>query len=62
MITKVKSVISILVLLVACGVAAYDYHIGLSAPAFVSLGVGLFVVFAIWVFPDVKRTKGKSTR
>lgn len=55
MITKVKTVISFLILLVAVGVAAYDYHIGLWAPAVVAFGVGLFLVFAIWVFPDVKR-------
>lgn len=54
MMAKIKSVISILVLAVACGIAAYDYRIGLLAPALVSVGVGLFVVFAIWVFPDVK--------
>ena len=54
MMAKIKSVISILVLAVACGIAAYDYRIELIAPALVSVGVGLFVVFAIWVFPDVK--------
>ncbi|MEW6769729.1 MAG: hypothetical protein AB1342_17025 [Pseudomonadota bacterium] len=55
MITKVKAAISLLTLLVAVGVAAYDYHIELWVPAVVAFGVGLFVVFAIWVFPDVKR-------
>jgi membrane protein YdbS with pleckstrin-like domain len=54
-ITKVKTVISLLILLVAVGVAAYDYHVELLAPAVVAFGTGLFVVFAIWVFPDVKR-------
>ena len=55
MITKVKAAISLLTLLVAVGVAAYDYHIELWVPAVVAFGVGLFVVFATWVFPDVKR-------
>ena len=55
MITKVKTVISLLILLVAVGVAAHDYHVELLAPAVVAFGTGLFVVFAIWVFPDVKR-------
>lgn len=55
MMAKIKYTISILVLAVAWCVAAYDYHIELFAPAFVSIGVGLFVVFAIWIFPDVKR-------
>ena len=54
MMTKIKSVISILVLAVACGIAAYYNRNELIAPALVSVWVGLFVVFAIWVFPEVK--------
>ena len=61
MLIKIKLVISTLVLLVAAGIAFYDYRIGLYPPAAVALGVGMFVVFAIWVFPDVKR-KGNVKR
>ncbi|RTL49605.1 MAG: hypothetical protein EKK40_14725 [Bradyrhizobiaceae bacterium] len=52
---KIKFILSILVLLVAA-VAAYVQHgLGNERIQYVVLFLGVFMVFAMWLFPEVKR-------
>lgn len=51
--------ISFLIIVVTFAVAAYDFYIDLLAPALVSAAAGMFIVFSIWIFPDVKPKKNK---
>jgi hypothetical protein len=61
---KIKFALSVLVLLVAA-IAAYVQHgLGHERIQYVVLFLGVFMVFAMWLFPEVKRqeTSGGTQR
>ncbi len=53
--TKIKVIVSLLLLVLAGLTALYEISKGMQMPAYVALFLGAFMVFSIWIFPDVNR-------
>jgi len=50
--TGLKLAISVLVLLVAGGVYSFEQSLANETLAWVAAGLGIFMVIAIWIFPE----------
>lgn len=53
--TKVKLIISLIVLVLAALTGAYESWHGIDQGAWAVVFLGVFMVFSIWIFPDVNR-------
>jgi hypothetical protein len=54
---KYKIVISILVALAAAATYYFQSGAGQDVTPFVALGLGAFMIFAIWLFPETRGEK-----
>lgn len=54
---KYKIVISILVALAAAATYYFQSGTGQDVTPFVALGLGAFMIFAIWLFPETRGEK-----
>jgi hypothetical protein len=52
---KIKLGLSLLVVLVAALAAYYQHTLGHDRIQYVVAFLGLFMIFAMWLFPEVKR-------
>jgi hypothetical protein len=52
---KIKLGLSLLVVLVAALAAYYQYMLGHDRIQYVVAFLGFFMIFAMWLFPEVKR-------
>jgi uncharacterized membrane protein YfcA len=52
---KIKLGLSLLVVLVAAVAAWYQHTLGHDRIQYVVAFLGLFMIFAMWLFPEVKR-------
>ena len=52
---KIKLGLSLLVVLVAAIAAYYQYTLGHGRMQYVVAFLGFFMIFAMWLFPEVKR-------
>jgi membrane protein YdbS with pleckstrin-like domain len=52
---KIKLGLSLLVVLVAAIAAYYQHALGHDRIQYVVAFLGLFMIFAMWLFPEVKR-------
>jgi hypothetical protein len=52
---KIKLGLSLLVVLVAAVAAYYQHVLGHDRVQYVVAFLGLFMIFAMWLFPEVKR-------
>jgi hypothetical protein len=52
---KIKLALSLAVILVTAIAAYYQYTLGHTRLQYVVAFLGLFMIFAIWLFPEVKR-------
>ena len=52
---KIKFVLSLLVILVAAIAAYIQHQLGHERVQYLVAFLGLFMVFAMWLFPEVKR-------
>lgn len=57
---KYKIPLSLLVVLVAIAVSYFQYQAGQAITPWVALALGAFMVFAMWVFPEEKKSKDKK--
>lgn len=57
---KYKIPLSLLVILVAIAVSYFQYQAGQTITPWVALALGAFMVFAMWVFPEEKKSKDKK--
>ncbi|MFG1421014.1 hypothetical protein [Roseixanthobacter liquoris] len=53
----IKFGLSIIVLLVAAAGYALQAHLGQTTPKYAVAFLGIFMVVAMWVFPEVERKK-----
>jgi hypothetical protein len=52
---KIKLGLSLVVILVAAIAAYYQHTLGHDRIQYVVVFLGLFMIFAMWLFPEVKR-------
>ena len=52
---KIKLALSLAVILVTAIAAYYQYTLGHTRLQYVVAFLGLFMIFAMWLFPEVKR-------
>jgi hypothetical protein len=57
--TNIKIILTLLVALTAVGAHYYQAAIGQPITPWVVLGLGVFMIIALWLFPDAK---GKHER
>jgi hypothetical protein len=55
--TYVKLLGSLVMLAISGLAALYEHSKGLQWPTLITIAFGVFLVFSIWVFPDVNREK-----
>lgn len=53
--TKIKLAITVLVLAVGAGVWMFERHVGNVEASWVAGGLAVFMVLAIWLFPEVSK-------
>jgi len=59
---RVKAVITLLVAAVAAGMFLYQDEVGLQANKWIAVGLALFMIGAVWLFPEAKGRKGRGER
>lgn len=52
---KFKLAISVLVAIAAIGGYLHQDGVGHTAQSFAALGLGVFMIIAVWLFPDTKK-------
>ena len=57
---KYKIPLSIIVILTAIAVSYFQHQAGQAVTPWVALALGVFMVFAMWVFPEEKKDKPKK--
>ncbi|TAM48751.1 MAG: hypothetical protein EPN57_27515 [Paraburkholderia sp.] len=57
----VKFLASLLTLSIAALTAMYEHSKGLVWPTYLTIFFGAFLVFSIWIFPDVNGAKPDET-
>ncbi|MDF1749824.1 MAG: hypothetical protein P1V34_13215 [Alphaproteobacteria bacterium] len=57
-----KILLTLLVAIVAVGAHFWQMDIGNVTPAWVALGLGAFMIFALWLFPETKRRSPTSVK
>lgn len=60
--TPIKLLLSAIVVAVACAVGWWQVDIGQRTPGYVALGLGAFMIVALWLFPEAKGKKQKGER
>ena len=55
----VKAWVSVITLLVAAAIAYWEHGLGRTDLAWIVSGTGIFMVIAMWVFPEAGVKKGK---
>ena len=55
----VKAILSAITLLVAAAIAFWEYSGDRSDLAWVVIGTGIFMVVAMWIFPEAGEKKAK---
>ena len=55
----VKAVVSVITLLVAIAIAYWEYGNDRADLAWIVIGTGIFMVIAMWIFPEAGVKKGK---
>jgi hypothetical protein len=55
----VKAILSAITLLVAAAIAYWEYTGGRSDLTWIVMGIGVFMVVAMWVFPEAEEKKAK---
>lgn len=54
----IKVILSLVVLAVAAAGYVFQSSLGLTGPKYAVAFLGLFMVVAMWMFPEVQRRKG----
>ena len=57
---KYKIPLSIVVILAAIAVGYFQHQAGQAVTPWIALALGVFMVFAMWVFPEEKKSKAKK--
>ncbi|SMF53705.1 hypothetical protein SAMN06265365_11851 [Tistlia consotensis] len=60
--THIKLILSAIVVLVAAFAGWWQLGLGHQGPGYVAWGLGAFMIFALWVFPEAKGQKQKGER
>jgi hypothetical protein len=60
--TNIKLILSAVVVAVAALAGWWQLSIGQSVPGYVVWGLGAFMIFALWIFPETKGKKQKGER
>ena len=55
-----KALLSIVVCMVAGVLAYFEHRAGAADVAWVAVFLGLFMVFAVWLFPETRKQKNTS--
>ncbi|MES2784685.1 MAG: hypothetical protein V4684_04420 [Pseudomonadota bacterium] len=53
--TKVKVILSVVILLMFVATGLYEFSRDLRNAGYAAFFLGLFMVFSIWIFPEVNR-------
>ncbi|MEX0923947.1 MAG: hypothetical protein WDZ84_14360 [Rhodovibrionaceae bacterium] len=56
---KIKIPLSLLVVVAACAVSYFQHRAGQPVTPWIALGLGAFMIFAMWIFPEEKKKKPK---
>lgn len=54
---NIRAILSVIVALVAVVVFYFEHTGGGGALKWLALGLGAFMIYAVWLFPEAKRTK-----
>lgn len=54
---KYKLMVSLLVVIVAAAVFHFQREAGQAVTPWVALGLGAFMIFGIWLFPEARKEK-----
>lgn len=57
---KIKMGLSVLVLLVAAAASYIQHQLGHGLVQYLVVFLGIFMVFAMWLFPEVKREETRG--
>ncbi|HEY7846442.1 MAG TPA: hypothetical protein VID30_22515 [Bradyrhizobium sp.] len=59
---RVKLLLSLAWLLTAAGAYLFMVHLGQTGPSYAVVFLGVFAVFAMWVFPEVTKKSPTSLK
>lgn len=59
---RVKLLLSLAWLLTALGAYLFMAHLGKPGPSYAVVFLGVFAIFAMWVFPEVQKRKPGSLK
>lgn len=60
--SHIKAIISLLVAAVAAGMFLHENAVGHEANKWIAVGLAVFMVGALWLFPEAKGQKQKGER
>jgi len=60
--THVKILISLIVALVAAAAYVLQDHLGQTGPKYAVVFLGIFMIIAMWLFPEVSRKDVRSSK
>jgi len=52
---RIKLLLSLLVLAAGAGVFTFEQSFGNTTPAYVAAGLAVFMVIAVWLFPEASK-------
>lgn len=58
----VKAMVSLVTLLAAAAIAYWEYSNGRTDLTWVVIGTGIFMVIAMWIFPEAGVKKGQRSK
>ena len=56
---NIRAVLSVVVVLVACAVFWFEHDAGEEFLKWLAAGLGVFMVFALWLFPETEKKSGE---
>ena len=57
---NIRAVLTVVVVLVACGAFWFEHDAGEEFLKWLAAGLGVFMVFAVWLFPENEGKSGGS--
>ena len=58
--SHIRAILSVVVVLVALAVFYFEYNAENGLLKWFALGLGAFMIYAVWLFPEAKGTKDKD--
>ncbi len=59
--TNIRAGLSVIVALVSAVVFYFEYQAGSGWLGWLVLALGAFMIYAVWLFPEAKKTKEKDS-